>query len=131
MQKTQKKSNTPIAPSLNSLIDDLASTREHVLNKISEIKELKTYYQNGVLEEYGKMKMAIIASRIFSYKAALRDKPTELSLRAIQRRKVYISKLDIPIEQLSSASEELLFLERKTRIFDTLNQGISDLAIPD
>jgi hypothetical protein len=131
MQQTLMSPIAPDSQSLNSLMNDLTSTRRHVLNKISEIKELKAYYQNGILEEYGKMKLATAASDISSFKTALRDKPTELSLRAIQRREVYISKLGAPMKQLSSASEELLFLERKTRIFDTLNQGISDLAIPE
>jgi hypothetical protein len=60
----------------------------------------------------------------------LANSKIELSIRAIQRRHAYISKLNTPLEQLKASSEELLFLERRTRLFETLSQWIGVPSMP-
>ena len=123
--------NVPLAPSLLSLREEIASTREHVMLKIEEIKELKAYYQNGVKESREKILASTATVKSDSLKAALKNRQIELDLRAIQRRMVYTDKLEIPIQQLSSSSEELLYLERKTQLLETLQQGVTGLSIDE
>ncbi|MGD9367167.1 MAG: hypothetical protein PVH87_15825 [Desulfobacteraceae bacterium] len=124
-------SESPVISSFVSLKENIASTRQHILNKIEEIKELKAYYQNGIQDEKKKIRDALPGKTLPPLKAALKKRQIELSLRAIQRRKVYIKKLDAPIKLLTSSSEKLLFLERKTRLYETLNQGVSGLSTPE
>jgi hypothetical protein len=124
-------SQAPVISSFVSLKKNITSTRQHILNKIEEIKELKAYYQNGVKDEQKKIRDALPGKTLPPLKAALKKRQIKLGLRAIQRRKVYTTKLDAPIKRLTSSSEELLYLERKTHLFETLNQGVSGLAIPE
>ena len=62
---------------------------------------------------------------------AIADNAIALSIRAIQRRMVYIAKLDAPLKQLQDSAEDLLYLERKTEFFETLSQWISGPPLPE
>ncbi len=108
---------------------NLIDARVQTQNKIADIRQLSSYYQRGVNEEYEKIEERLIDGSIPSFNKAMTDKKIELALRAIQRRQMYITKLETPTEQLTAISEELLFLERKTHTYEILNSGINGLPV--
>lgn len=120
----------PLSP-LSALKNDIMGAREQVIDKLEEVKELKAYYENGITEDQDKIRKAMASSGISSFKEAMQHRQIGLRLRSIQRRQLYAAKLEVPIRQLTSASEELLFLKRKSRMFETLSKGISGLALSD
>ncbi len=118
---------TPLA----SLKDDITTARQQVIRKLEEVKDLKSYYEKGIAEDQDTIRRALATSGIATFKEAQQHSQIELQLRTIQRRRRYTAKLEIPISQLTSASEELLFLKRKTDMFETLSRGLSGLALPE
>jgi hypothetical protein len=129
-QDIATSSSQPKQRTFSSLESDLAGARRRVSDKIDEIVKLVAYYQNGIEEEQLKIRGELKIKPAPSLDQALADSQIELSLRAIQRRHAYISKLDEPLGQLKAASEELLFLQRRTRLFETLSQWISAPSMP-
>ena len=114
---------------LSALNFRLSSAREQIQAKINDINQLKSYYARGIAEETEKIEQALEQGRIPTFTEAINNKSIELALRAIQRRRTYIAKLGTPISQLTSMAEELLYLERKSDIFETLSRGINGLQI--
>lgn len=121
-------SRTPAAI-FSTLRKELSTARLQIKNKISDIRQLKSYYDRGVTEEYDKIEERLLDGRIPSFQKAMADEKIELALRAIQRRKVYMTKLETPLTQLTAISEELLYLERKTHIYEILQMGINGLPV--
>ena len=124
---------SPVSPApapLGSLKSDLASARKQVGDKIEELINLTAYYHEGIQEEQKKIRATLQDNPVPSLEKALADNQIELSIRAIQRRHAYISKLGAPLEQLKASSEELLYLERRTQIFETLSQWVSVPSMP-
>jgi hypothetical protein len=121
----------PDETSLASLESDLSSAREQVLGKIKEIMNLIAYYEDGIQDEHQKIRNVLLNNPVPPLEQALSDSQIELSVRAIQRRRAYISKLGPPLEQLKASSEELLFLERRTRLFEALSQWIGGPSMPE
>ena len=119
----------PISSPLSSLRETIASTREQIMLKIEEVKELQAYYQNGANESRKKIVDSPAFAKSGSRKTIPKNREIELDLRAIQRRLVYVEKLKIPIKELTSASEELLYFERKTQLFEALQKGVTGLSI--
>ncbi|MBI5064161.1 MAG: hypothetical protein HZB87_12050, partial [Desulfatitalea sp.] len=114
---------------LSAANSELASARQQIQTKISDIQQLKSYYGRGIEEETQKIEDALKSGLIPSFDAALADKKIELGMRAIQRRHTYMAKLDNPLTQLASMSEQLLYMERRARIYDVLQAGITGLPI--
>ena len=114
-----------------SLKQNLSKAREQIQIKINDIEQLKSYYARGIEEEKEKIEQTLEQGRIPAFSEAMNDKKIELALRAIQRRKTYISKLNTPNAQLTAMAEELLYLERKTDTYDILSTGIYGLPIDD
>jgi len=114
-----------------SLKQNLSKAREQIQTKINDIEQLKSYYARGIEEEKDKIEQTLEQGRIPDFSEAMNDKKIELALRAIQRRKTYISKLNTPNTQLTAMAEELLYLERKTDTYDILSAGIHGLPIDD
>ncbi len=114
-----------------SLKQNLSKAREQIQTKINDIEQLKSYYARGIEEEKDKIEQTLEQGRIPAFGEAMNDKKIELALRAIQRRKTYISKLNTPNAQLTAMAEELLYLERKTDTYDILSAGIHGLPIDD
>ncbi|MGD8836443.1 MAG: hypothetical protein PVJ19_15985, partial [Desulfobacteraceae bacterium] len=129
--KNPQPDDGPIPSTFISLREKITSTREHVMLKIEEIKQLQAYYQSGVNQSREKIIASTATVNPNTLKSALKNRQTELEIRAIQRRMVYMDKLETPIRQLSSSSEELLYLERKTRLYETLQQGVTGLSIDE
>ena len=113
----------------SSLKQRLFAAREQIQAKITDINQLKSYYARGIEEEKEKIEQSLEQGRIPSFNEAMGSKGIELALRAIQRRKTYIAKLGTPISQLSDMAEELLYLERRTDVIETLATGINGLPI--
>jgi hypothetical protein len=114
---------------LSASKSDLISARQQIQNKISDIQQLKSYYGRGIEEETQKIEDALQSGQIPSFDAALANKKIELAIRSVQRRQSYIAKLDSPLTQLTAMSEQLLFMERRARIYEVLQAGISGLPI--
>ncbi len=93
--------------------DDL---RDKLLQKNEEIYLLKLHYQNGIVELEDQIKQALRKQGITTYKAALKNRPIELKLRTIQRRRSYLLGLEKPIRWIDQGSEELLYLKRKAEV---------------
>jgi hypothetical protein len=121
----------PAPISFGILKNDLMAARRQLNQKIDEIVNLKAYYQKGIQGEQEKIWTELQGKPIPSLEKAMDDNLIALSIRAIQRRMVYIVKLDTPLKQLQDSSEDLLYLERKTDFFETLNQWVSGPSMPE
>ena len=122
----------PLAPtSFGTLKSDLIAARHQVNQKVQEIIKLKAYYQKGIHNEQEKIWAELKDKPMPSLAKAIADNAIALSIRAIQRRMVYIDKLDAPLRQLQDSAEDLLYLERKTEFFETLSQWISGPSLPE
>ena len=130
VETTAEPSRKPDGTSLGSLASDLSVARKQIATKIDEITNLIAYYEEGIKEESHKIQTVLQNQPIPSLDKALANNQIELCIRAIQRRHAYISKLGEPLEHLKASSEELLFLERRTQLFETLNQYIGAPSIP-
>lgn len=119
----------PPAEKLAGLRAELVSARKQIQSKIFDIQQLKSYYERGIAEESEKIEDQMTSDRIPTFENAVNNKVIELGLRAIQRRRTYISKLDTPLAQLMAMSEELLYLERRAQTYEILNSGINGLPI--
>ena len=95
---------------------DLNRLRDALLFKKYEIGELKKHYRRGVKTLEYEILQEALRNNIHTLQEALRNKRIELKIKAIQRRLVYIDKLDKPLNWLEEGSEELLYLKRKTNI---------------
>ena len=105
-------------------------TAHHRLNlKIQEVKELMAYYQQGVFEEQQKIESILDSSPVKGLGQALENNQISLSLHAMQRRRLYRTKLNTPLRKLEALSEELLYLERKTKLYRVLSRGIGNLPV--
>ena len=114
-----------------SLRENLIAARRQVSQKIDEIVNLRSYYQKGIHEETAKIKSELPSGSLPSLEKALSDSQIELSLQAIQRRTLYIEELENPLKRLEESSEDLLYLERRTRLFETLSEWISTPSLPE
>ena len=97
-------------------IEEADHHREKLLLKKEEIYRLKRHYQNGIAELQEKINQMLRTEGITSYKEALKNRPVELNLRTIQRRRSYMQGLEKPIRWIDHGSEELLYLKRKAGI---------------
>jgi hypothetical protein len=95
---------------------DLNRLRDTLLFKKYEIGELKKHYRTGVKTLEYEILQEALRNNIHTFQEALENKRIELKIKAIQRRLVYIDKLDRPLKWLEQGSEELLYLKRKTNI---------------
>jgi hypothetical protein len=120
----------PEAP-LSALATELEMTMDRLDGKIKEINELIAYYDNGIGDEQDKIEAVLQSATIKSVSQALENSQINLSLQAIQRRLVYQAKLEVPLAQLRSLSEEVLYLQRKGRLLSVLSSGLSGLPIQE
>jgi hypothetical protein len=114
-----------------SLKSDLIAARQKINTKIQEIIDLKSHYQKGIQEEQFRIRAELKIKPARTLEIARTNSQIDLSIRAIQRRMVYITKLDTPLRRLEASSEDLLYLERRTQFFETLSQWISGPSIPE
>ncbi len=109
---------------------DIATARQKLEARKTEILDLKRYYQNGIQEERAWLRSKQ-RTKLPTFKAALKNHKTELGLQSIQRRMIYNSKLEAPLLQLESYSEQLLYLERRVQLYELLSDAISGLTFTE
>ncbi|MCB2146628.1 MAG: hypothetical protein KQI81_09150 [Deltaproteobacteria bacterium] len=116
---------------LKMAADNLDRLRNELIQKRSEIDELRTYYQAGIdAEIQGIVEIVRKTGKgPVSLNAALEDPRISLGLSAIQRRDAYIKKLETPINALFWGSEELLFFSRKAGLLSLMAGKTSDIDI--
>ena len=118
--KSPSQSSLPVGEPANQVIHrelpEAAALRRELLKKQTEIGHLQQTYReriNAVAETILDEKRR---AKVNTFAQAIKVKPIEYGLRTIHRRKIYISNLNMPIEQLHFAGEELLYLERLAAI---------------
>jgi hypothetical protein len=114
-----------------SIRHDLENAREKLAFKKKELQDLKAYYQKGVLDEQSKIITKAAAAKLTDYQSAMKNGQVELSLRSIQRRMIYLAKLDTPLNQIDAALEELLYWQRRAQLLELLSNGISGLPVSE
>ncbi|MEJ2039998.1 MAG: hypothetical protein P8X55_13860, partial [Desulfosarcinaceae bacterium] len=119
------------AVNLDGLTAELTAARREILSKITEIQDLKAYYQKGIEEEEAKIEARFAGSRLPSLSLAVADPKIELSLKSVQRRSAYIERIQTPLDILFSASEQLLFLQRRTQMYNVLVGYVSGFPVLD
>ncbi len=130
------RANTPsVAPTakprlFGDLRADIVTARQKLEARKAEILDLKRYYQNGIQEERAWLRSKQ-RTKLPTFKAALKNRKTELGLRSIQRRMIYNRKLEAPLLQLESYSEQLLYLERRVQLYELLSDAISGLTFTE
>ena len=118
-QKTLEPETTVRArmpePAPSGMADKLEKAtrlRDALLKKQEEIRTLKQYYRNRIDEVRDEILDEKRKKGITAFQQALKSKRIELGLRTIGRRRLYISKLNEPLEQLHESGEELLYIKR-------------------
>ncbi len=113
VSRQEKPEPVPATP-LEKKLNEAAGLRGTLLKKQDAIADLSEHYENGI----GKIENEILEDMqnrgIRTYEDALKIKRIELCLRTIQRRRLYIDRLEQLFEQLVRDSEELLYLYRHT-----------------
>ncbi|HKI48495.1 MAG TPA: hypothetical protein VKA69_04160 [Desulfobacteria bacterium] len=116
VEKNSSQSSLSAGESANQVIhrelSEAAALRRELLKKQLEVGRLQQTYR----ERIDAVEEAILdekrRAKVNTFAQAIKVKPIEYGLLTIHRRKTYISNLNIPIEQLHFAGEELLYLER-------------------
>ena len=88
-------------------------------------------YQKGIEDDQVNLEGDLDHTKIVPFASAIKNSKIELGLKAMQRRISYMTKLETPINMLEAASEELLFLERRTRLYNVLIENISGFPVLD
>ena len=116
---------------LEMAAENLDRLRNELIEKRSEIEELRTYYQAGIDAEIQGIvdRVRKTGTGPIPFNAALADPLISLGLSAIQRRDTYIKKLEIPANALFWHSEELLFFSRKAGLLSLMAGKTSDIDI--
>ena len=116
---------------LNSAAENLDRLRGQIIEKQSEIGELRAYYQAGIDTEIQGIadKVRNAGKGGIPFKSAIADPSISLGLSAIQRRDAYIKKLETPASILDQSSEALLFLSRKAALLALMAGKTSDIDI--
>ena len=116
---------------LKTVAENLDRLRNELIEKQTEIGELRAYYQAGIDAEIQE-----IADRVWNadkgtipFKTAIADPRISLGLSAIQRRDTYIKKLDTPVDILFRNSEALLYFSRKAALLALMAGKTSDIDI--
>ena len=116
---------------LQTVANSLNRLRNEVLEKQKEIEELRKYYEDGIDSEIRGIADTLheLKMTTATYKKASSLPRVRLGLDAIQRRDMYIKRLQSPINELFFMSEELLFWSRKAEILAIMAGKTSDFDI--
>ena len=97
-------------------LDSAAELIAELAQKKSEINQLLGYYQAEINEHQKQIIQESRKNKIFQYARAIKNNTVELNLRNIQRRRLYIRKLEDSNTRIQKGSEELLYLKRRTQL---------------
>ncbi len=116
---------------LEAAAENLDRLRRRIIEKQSQIGELRAYYQAGIDAEIQGIadKVKNAGKGGIPFTSALADPSISLGLSAIQRRDAYIKKLETPVSILVKSSEVLLFFSRKAALLALMAGKTSDIDI--
>ena len=104
----------------NSLLDakirEINVLRDTLLHKQEEILELKHDYQKGIDELEKEISDEMQKEGISTFLQAMENRRIEFGLQTIQRRQIYIRKLERPLTWIFEACEELLYIKRQVMV---------------
>ncbi len=109
-------SETSFETEFRPKLAEMSRFRNELLEKQQEIRDLQQIYRKRIAAVTKEILEEKKRSKVKNFSEAKNIKHIEYGLRTIQRRKIYISNLSIPLGQLQFASEELLYLERLSHI---------------
>jgi hypothetical protein len=98
---------------LAARMTEVDQLREILQAKKDQILQAQQDYRYGILELEDEARRLFKHARIDSLAQALKCNEVEALLRSIQRRQVYWEALDKPLGWIESASESLLYLNRR------------------
>ena len=105
-------SGKPLNLEIRRKLSMIVSLRSDLIQRQEEIRDLQQTYRERINTAEETILMEKQKAKVNTFAEALKVKPIEYGLRTIQRRKTYIRNLNIPLDQLHFASEELLYLQR-------------------
>lgn len=105
-------SKEPLNLEIGRKLSEVVALRSDLVQKENEIRELQQTYRERISTDEKAILNEKRKAKVNAFAEAIKVKPIEYGLRTIHRRKTYISNLNIPIDQLHFANEELLYFER-------------------
>lgn len=103
--------------------------RKQVQSKTAEIEQLVQYYESGINADLAEIEKHLASSEPPAFSTVIADKRFELELKSIQRRKLYQSKLERPLQQLAAFSEELIYYDRVIGLYQLFNSNLTSLPV--
>lgn len=111
---------SPESKRLAELSSRIQTRRDDMLAKIREIDELSAYYEQGIEKITAELIGHINTKQITDLDSAREDTAILMGLETIQRRAGYITRLSLPRRQIHAATEELLYLARKSGVLSMI-----------
>jgi hypothetical protein len=97
-------------------IREISALRDSLMRKREEILALKDDYQKGIDELEKEISNEMQREGISTFLQATDHGGIEFGLQTIQRRQIYIQKLGKPLNWISEACEELLYIKRQAMV---------------
>ncbi|MGD8300949.1 MAG: hypothetical protein PVI55_00935 [Desulfobacterales bacterium] len=97
----------------DDLINEVSALRDSLLKKQAEVLALKNRYQQSIEELEKEILDEQRKAHVQTFQQAINRHRIDFSLKTIQRRQAYIRQLEKPLEWVSGACEELLYLKRR------------------
>lgn len=115
-QEDQSVYQTGSGRALDARMREINELRDTLLHKQEEILELKNDYQKGIDELEKEIADEMRQQGISTFLQAIENKRIEFGLQTIQRRQIYIRKLERPLNWIFEAGEELLYINRQAMV---------------
>ena len=97
-------------------IREISALRDTLLNEQEKILELKRNYLKGIDELEKEISDEMQKEGIGTFSQAVGNRRIEFGLQTIQRRQLYIRRLERPLNWIFEACEELLYLKRQAMV---------------
>ena len=118
--KNQRENQSTGPTGLNGILDakirEIGTLRNALLHKEEEILGLKEQYQKGIEEVENEIADQMQKEGIGTFLQAMENRRMAFGLQTIQRRQIYIHKLEKPLNWIFEACEEMLYIERLVRV---------------
>jgi hypothetical protein len=98
---------------LDAKIAEISALRDTLLHKQEEILELKRDYQKGIDELQKEISDEMQKEGVTTFSQAMENRRIEFGIQTIQRRQIYIRKLERPLNWIFEACEDLLYIKRQ------------------
>lgn len=105
-------SGEPSTLEISRQLSEIATLRNDLIKKEKEIRNLQQTYRERISTAEETILDEKRKAEVNTFTEAIKVKSIEYGLRTIHRRKIYISNLNIPLDQLHFANEELIYFER-------------------